>query len=815
MNRLLSPIDVRDQGYSMEAELHQVGDAAHALTLQGELRTLDPKWLLIDEGFTLAREHETESLFAIGNGYIGNRGSLAEGSALSAPATFVAGVFEQPNTPGSVPELMVLPDWTGVRIWVDHQPLSMQHGDVLEHRRILDFRHGMLWREWRHRDPEGRITRILAFRLASLADRHLLVHSVTLTPENYSSVIHFESSMEASAGAVSLLAPEWKVRRDSARPNVLPLALRVPGRDTIVAFGLTSQMVHSHRSPGCRTMDIEPGRIMEHCEADLHSGAHCHLNRILSVFTSRDGSDPFDRSMEHLRQVVLKGTKSAVRAHTDAWEGRWQSGDIQVEGDDSLQRALRFAGYHLISAANPDDSRVSIGARTLSGPGYKGHIFWDTETYIVPFFIFTHPPSARALLEYRYHTLDAARRKADSAGFRGAMYPWESADTGDETTPKAIIAPNGEIIRVPNGELEIHITADIAYAVWQYWQDTDDDDFFVSFGAEIMLESARFWASSGATESDGFYHIRHVIGPDEYHEDVDDDAYTNLMARWNLRQGATTAELLKERWPDRWEELRTRLLFHQDEVKTWRKLAHSMFIPFEPKSLLYEQFAGYFKKEPIDLKSYEPRSAAMDTILGHDRIQKTDVVKQADVVLATFLLWNELSPEVRAANFRYYEPRTGHGSSLSPSIHALMAARIGEMGCAEKYLKQATEIDLGNNMGNAAGGVHAAALGGLWQAVVFGFAGLTTLADGLSIAPQVLPAWKRLSFPLQWRGRTLRVHIEQDVVGVDTSGEEPLRLRLESGSEIVAEPGHEYIAKKTEAGWEPWQMARSSSKGAL
>jgi len=318
MNRSLSPIDVRDQSYSTEAELQQVGDAAHALTLQGELRTLDPKWLLIDEGFTLAREHETESLFAIGNGYIGNRGSLAEGSALSAPATFVAGVFEQPNTPGSVPELMVLPDWTGVRIWVDHQPLSMQHGDVLEHRRILDFRHGMLWREWRHRDPEGRITRILAFRLASLADRHLLVHSVTLTPENYSSVIHFESSMEASAGTVSLLAPEWKVRRDSARPNVLPLALRVPGRDTIVAFGLTSQMVHSHRSPGCRTMDIESGRIMEHCEADLHAGAHCHLNRILSVFTSRDDSDPFDRSMEHLRQVVLKGTKSAVWAHTEA-----------------------------------------------------------------------------------------------------------------------------------------------------------------------------------------------------------------------------------------------------------------------------------------------------------------------------------------------------------------------------------------------------------------------------------------------------------------------------------------------------------------
>src|SRR5215467_4170851 len=251
MNRSLSSVDVSS---TLQEDWQQLRDGAHAAVLHGEIRIQDPKWLLVDQGFTLAREHETESLFAIGNGYIGNRGSLAEGSALSAPATFVAGIFEQLHTPGSVPELMVLPDWTGVRIWVDHQPLSMQHGKVLEHRRILDFRRGMLWREWRHRDPEGRITRIVAFRLASLADRHLLLHSVTLTPENYSSVIHFESSMEATAGGVSLLAPEWKVRRDSARANILPLALRVPGRSTVVAFGLTSQMVHSKRAPGCRAM---------------------------------------------------------------------------------------------------------------------------------------------------------------------------------------------------------------------------------------------------------------------------------------------------------------------------------------------------------------------------------------------------------------------------------------------------------------------------------------------------------------------------------------------------------------------------------
>jgi kojibiose phosphorylase len=263
--------------------------------------------------------------------------------------------------------------------------------------------------------------------------------------------------------------------------------------------------------------------------------------------------------------------------------------------------------------------------------------------------------------------------------------------------------------------------------------------------------------------------------------------------------------LLLERWPDRWQELAAQLQFSDEEVSTWQRLVGAMFIPFDPKTLLYQQFSGYFNKEEIDLKSYEPRSAAMDTILGHERIQKTNVVKQADVVLATFLLSDEIDADVRAANFRYYEPRTGHGSSLSPSIHALLAARIGDKERAQSYLKQAAEIDLGNNMGNAAAGVHAAALGGLWQAIVFGF---RTQSDGVSLAPNLLSHWRRLSFPLQWRGRELRVCIEPESVRVGTAGEEPFRLRLEGGSEIVATPGQEYVAERTESGWGTWRMAQ-------
>jgi trehalose/maltose hydrolase-like predicted phosphorylase len=296
-----------------------------------------------------------------------------------------------------------------------------------------------------------------------------------------------------------------------------------------------------------------------------------------------------------------------------------------------------------------------------------------------------------------------------------------------------------------------------------------------------------------------------VIGPDEYHEDVDDNAYTNLMAAWNLRRGAETADVLKHRWPERWRELARRLQLTDEELTHWPKLAEVIFIGFDPKTLLFEQFSGYFRKEHVDLKSYERRSAAMDVILGFERIQQTDILKQPDVVLATFLLWDEFPPEVREANFRYYEPRTGHGSSLSPSIHALVAARLGDLPLAHDYLKQSSQIDLGNNMGNAAGGVHMAAQGGLWQSVVFGFAGVNAQPDGFRLAPNLLPQWLRLSFLLQWRKSTARVSIEPAAIRIKVQGE-PLTVSVVQGTTILALPENDYIAERSEQRWKPWRI---------
>ncbi len=280
------------------------------------------------------------------------------------------------------------------------------------------------------------------------------------------------------------------------------------------------------------------------------------------------------------------------------------------------------------------------------------------------------------------------------------------------------------VIPILCGTQEQHISADVAYAVWQYWQATEDTAFLLDAGAEIMLETARFWASRAGLEDDGRFHIRAVIGPDEYHESVDDNAYTNHMAQWNLERGAEVADLVRDRWPTLWAELEARLELGAAEVDGWRDLAATLYTAFDPATCLLEQFAGYLKLQPIDLFLYEGRKVLMDVVLGPRRTRQSQVIKQADVVMLLALLPDRFDRRVREANFRFYEPRCGHGSSLSRGAHALVAARLGEVDLAERYFRETAAIDLEDTTGTGAGGVHMAALGGLWQAAVFGFAGL-------------------------------------------------------------------------------------------
>jgi trehalose/maltose hydrolase-like predicted phosphorylase len=790
--------------------LGQVPDAASLETVPLDLPaspTADLAWLLVEEGFTLPREHEIESLFAVANGYLGTRGALDEGSTISAPATVLAGVFGLLDPQGGVPEFVPVPDWTRLRLAMNGDHLTLEGPGTLDHRRVLDLYQGILWREWRYRDSAGRITRLRFLRLASLADRHTLVQSVTLTAENYSSPVRLESGFQQTTGMPKPLQPAPAGDTRPSHPGALRLDLRAPGRNTTVALAAISSLHGDESAP--LAPQIEPqGDSVHQYTFEAEIGQVWRLDRLVSVYTSREVTQPAEAALAHLNRFLPEGgAPVAVEAHRQAWAERWRASDVQVEGDPPAQQALRFAVYHLISAANPEDERVSVGARALTGKAYKGHVFWDTEIYLLPFYVYTHPTTARSLLMYRYHTLPAARQKARILGYRGALYAWESADDGHESTPTRVRMPNGEVVRILTGEQEHHISADIAYAVWHYWQATGDDEFFLEAGAEILLETARFWASRGQQGPDGCYHIAGVIGPDEYHEGVDDNIYTNVMAQWNLECATEAVRLLQLRWPQRGGELLARLQVSPGEWEQWPTVAQKMYGGLDPATWLIEQFRGYFDLEPIDLEDYEPRTAPMDVLLGPQRTQQSQVIKQADVVLLLALLWERFPPAVREANFRYYEPRTGHGSSLSPAIHALVAARLGDVALAEQYFRQGAAIDLANNMGNAAGGVHIAALGGLWQATVLGFAGMTIRPDGLAFAPRLPNAWQRLSFPVRWRGQELVVTLgrEPRSLTVESRGPETMTVAISGGPQATAMPGHHYRVRWENGGWGPWQ----------
>lgn len=754
----------------------------------------DAGWLLIEEGVDPAREHEVESLFAIGNGYLGIRASLVEGSRFSHPAIFVAGVYMREGDQG--PRIAVLPYCLHLELTIEEQRLSLEIGRTLAHRRMLDLRQGVLWREWRQEDPSGRITRLSFLQLASLADPHVLLQSVAITAENY-------------AGKLGLAT--WLAHFDAV-PSEMEVMVAGPGvmlmrvSGTEVGIAAASELQGLGAS-GTMSRTKKPDSTEEQWSGEIGLGETIYLDRIFTIFTSRDVARPAEAACDHVATIRASGLPAVVQAHVDAWRRKWETAEVKIAGDDAAQRALRFATYHLIAAVNPADEHVSIGARGLTGEAYRGHVFWDTEIYMLPFYVFTDPRAARSLLMYRYHTLDAARRKASAYGCEGALYAWESADTGDEVTPRTVLGPDGRLINILTGEREHHISADIAYAVWLYWRATGDDAFMAAAGAELLVETARFWASRAKIGQDGYAHIRQAIGPDEYHEIVDDNAYTNAMAIFNLQRAADAVAFVKQERPRDWQQISARLGWAEAEQQSWHTLAAALVTRLDPATKLIEQFSGYFQLDEVDVVG--PRSCAMpiDACLGPERLRRSKAIKQADVVALSALLWDQWPVAVHEANFRYYEPRTAHGSSLSPALHALVAARLGDGALAQAYFRQAAEIDLANNMGNAAGGVHMGALGGLWQAAVFGAAGLRLRDDGIAVDPHLLPGWTELAFPVQWRGRLLRLHFQaaprQIEVIVETGDE--TTLSVIDGPSCLARGGQRLVLRSHSSGWDRWE----------
>lgn len=558
-----------------------------------------------------------------------------------------------------------------------------------------------------------------------------------------------------------------------ARPGVVALAadgvaadlpgapLRAPDDEDAVEGDEPVPWIAAHGTRGAITA------------AAVQSVDACRLTRVAAYVSGSDGPEP-ERAAARLRAPVEAGFDALLAEHRCRWARRWEHGDVVIEGDDDLQLAVRVACYHLIGSVR-DRGEAAVGARGLTGRAYRGHVFWDADTFVLPYLAATHPRAARAMLRYRARRLAAARAAARAEGHRGARFPWESADSGEDVTPRAARDLSGQLVPIRTGEAEVHIVGEVAWAAAHYLDWTGDERFARGDGRRLLVETARYWASRVRFDDAGRAHLYGVIGPDEYHEPVDDNAFTNVLARWNLRRAAEIAREgsgVATDGPD------------VAEVQRWIEIADALVDGYDPVTGVYEQFAGFFGLEPLRIADVVDRPVAADLVLGRDRVRGAQVVKQADVLMAYHLLPGEMAPGSLAANLDYYEPRTAHGSSLSPGIHAALLARAGRLDAAMSALETAARVDLDDVTRTAAGGVHLAAMGSVWQALAFGFAGVRPQRHALAIDPRLPPAWKSLALSLRFRGVPLRVMIEAG--GVHVEAARPVRVSV--GDEVVTCP---------------------------
>ncbi|MGA2470660.1 MAG: glycosyl hydrolase family 65 protein [Solirubrobacteraceae bacterium] len=497
------------------------------------------------------------------------------------------------------------------------------------------------------------------------------------------------------------------------------------------------------------------------------------LDRIAAYVTIEpdDSSRPALRRVHQAREA---GRERLLSDHRRAWAERWEQADVRIDGDPALQLAVRLALFHLIGCA-ADGGEAAVGARSLTGRGYRGHVFWDSDVFVLPFLAATHPAAARAILEYRVRRIPAAQQAARDAGHAGARFAWESAASGEDVTPRWARDRAGRRIAIYTGQREEHIVADVAWAAACYIDWTGDQEFREGSGKRLLVETARYWTSRAQRDDDGRAHIRGVIGPDEYHELVDDNAYTNVMARWNLRRAfaeTTDADI------------------DGAERAAWPELADALVDGYHPESGVYEEFAGFFDLQPLTIaETAMRRPIAADLLLTPEVVQRSQVVKQADVLMLHHLVPDELVAGSLAPNLAYYEPRTVHASSLSPGIHALLLARAGMLAPATAALTLTARIDLDDTSESSAGGVHIAAMGSLWQALVLGFGGARPRGDVLELDPRLPNEWESLEFRLSFRAAKLRVRIRAGATEV--TADRPTKVSLPGTEPMLVGPhGH-------------------------
>lgn len=742
---------------------------------------------IVFDGYKPEEQGKREVVCSLGNGYMGARSAIQKDSHIHQPAFYVGGIFANaPLTPrekkasfDAVPDLVRAPDWQFATITIDgktfdvdvesqnisqyQQSLNM-HRDVEQHRFVWQTEKGAL--------------HVAVETFFSQENPHLAGQRYAFTPDA-DMVLSFATGIDGEVtNKDASYFDKAKIEKGITPTGVISYVGHTYDKDRQIALASRLEIRRDGQEMEISPAVIQSDQKIEHVvSTPLEKGKTYTIDKLVGVYSSLDEvASPQQAAARAVESVP--DYNSAQDKHTEAFLKKWEDSGVTIEGDEDMQKRVNYAVLKLLNLAYKGNGLASIAAKGLDnipGEGYMGHVFWDTEIFMLPFYVNTQPEIARSLLTYRHKTLDAAQKKASEMGYEGALYAWESTDTGQEATPRFAIDGSGNVLTIHTGMKEFHINADIAYAVSQYVRATGDTEFMKNHGAEIIAKTARFWISKVLQDSTAGnpYEIKGVIGPDEYHEinpftggvGIDNNAFVNFMAQWNIRKALRLAAD---------PQYASIMGISQEERRIWKHVADNIHIPKTSEGLI-EQFSGFSKLEHIDLGEY-PGVHAMDQQL-RDEIKQGkregepshyNTIKQTDTLLLfPMLLLAGADNEMLKRHYDYYAPKTSHGSSLSDATHAILALKAGYMGKSLEHLQKATGVDLDDEKGNTRQGTHAAAMGGVWDAMAFGYGGISSKGDTLFVDPKMPDNWQRLAFTIRQKGLKIKAIVTHEGISLD------------------------------------------------
>lgn len=735
------------------------------------------EWEVTEHCYDWKVHRRNETVFSIGNGYLGIRGSYEEGffeedQWHTEPNTCINGTYEYQEDekgghrykgyPTKKHGMPALPNGFKFSIYIDGEHFHLAHGTSTDYKRVLDMKHGMLTRALTWESPNGKIVQLTFERFTSMANFHIVGTKITVMPMNFSGEIKIVSEL---GGPVKNTQYD-EIQPDGTLTECLETQrigfegdfalLRRMLRASKIQVCVVTNTAFSGASGGPATKTVEGDQMREAFVALAEKGKTITAEKLACYYTSKDCAvEEMDaEAIATLESVVKAGFDAARVAHQQAWAKVWDVTDIAIDGDLGLQQAIRFSLFHTIQSTGRQGWN-NIGANGMSGISkYQGHYFWDTEIYVLPFYTYTFQQDAKNLLMYRYSILDKAREQAAIMDDTGAHFSWNSI-SGEEC---------GVVYEASHAQY--HINNAVAYGIFRYFEATGDKDFLYQYGAEVLFETARCMAHRGSfiEALGGQFCINVVCGPDEYNPLVNNNCYTNMLTKFHLEFASKVLGMLQNEAPEKYKELVEKCGLTAAELTLWKQAAEKMYIPYNEKLGLYMQDDSFLYKDPVDFEHMTKNEVMKKYTDSHPlNTWRFQFIKQADTVLLTYLLNDHFTLEEKKKIYDYYEPKTIHASSLSPSIHSIIASEIGYREDAYNYFMKSARMDIDDYSGSTFFGNHAACMAASWMVMVNGFAGFRIVGGQMHFNPWMPEHWNRVKFKIVFQGHTIEVSLTKSV----------------------------------------------------